>query len=90
MYQKLSKLWAGLLFLFIAIFLPFYIPQTGYLYIGTEKYYFFFYGMCILILPVVFHLCHCQKTTGNIYLQTDRYFRTMLCIVRYDILFVFH
>ena len=48
MYKKLSKLWAGLLFAFIALLLPLYIPKNGYLYIGTEKFYFFFCGMCIL------------------------------------------
>ena len=74
MYQKLSKLWAGLLFLFIAIFLPFYIPQTGYLYIGTEKYYFFFYGMCILILPgILFFIYAIVKKRPEIFIfrQTD-------------------
>lgn len=51
MYTKLSKLWAGLMFIFIAVFLPLYIPLSGYSFIGTEKYYFFLYGM------VVFSIC---------------------------------
>ena len=50
MYQKLSKLWAGLLFVFNALLLPLYIPKSGYSYIGTEKFYFFFFGMFILIV----------------------------------------
>lgn len=50
MYQKLSKLWAGLLFVFNALLLPLYIPKNGYLYIGTDKFHFFFCGMCILTL----------------------------------------
>ena len=48
MYKKISKLWAGLLFAFIALLLPLYIPKNGYLYIGTEKFYFFLCGMCVL------------------------------------------
>lgn len=51
MYKKLSRLWAGLMFVFIALLLPLYIPINGYSFIGTEKYYFFLYGM------VAFAIC---------------------------------
>ena len=50
MYQKLTKIWAGLLFCFIALLLPLYIPKNGYYDIGEEKFKFFLCGMSILTL----------------------------------------
>ena len=50
MYQKLAKTWAGLLFGFIALLLPLYIPKNGYYDIGEEKFKFFLCGMSILTL----------------------------------------
>lgn len=49
MHKKLSTLWAELMFVFIALLLPLYIPSDGYSYIGTEKFRFFLYGMCFFV-----------------------------------------
>lgn len=45
MYKKLSTLWAGLMFVSIALLLPLYIPLRGYSYMGTDKFRFFLCGM---------------------------------------------
>lgn len=74
MYKKLSKLWAGLLFAFIALLLPLYIPKNGYLYIGTEKFYFFFCGMCFLSflgIPIFFYALSKRKLQIFHFSRTD-------------------
>ena len=74
MYQKLSKLWAGLLFVFIALLLPLYIPENGYLYIGTDKCYFFFCGMCIFIvtgIPLFIYAIAKKKSQMFRFSKTD-------------------
>lgn len=58
MYKKLSTLWAMALFLFVALLLPLYIPKSGYSYIGTEKYNFFFYGIIPFLITSVFFLIY--------------------------------
>ena len=76
MYQKLSKLWAGLLFVFNALLLPLYIPKNGYLNIGTDKYYFFFSGMCILCalgIPLLIYAIAKKKSQILHFSKTDIY-----------------
>lgn len=48
MKKKLFSLWAIILFVFITIALPYYVPKDGYSFIGTNKCIFFFYGMLLL------------------------------------------
>ena len=50
MFKKLSTTWADLLFVFIALLLPLYLPKDGYSYIGTDKFHFFLYGMVVFSL----------------------------------------
>lgn len=53
MQKKLSTLWAMALFSFVVLLLPLYIPKSGYSFIGTEKYYFFLYGMVFFVFTLV-------------------------------------
>lgn len=88
MYQKLTKLWAGILFVFIALLLPLYVPENGYLYMGTDKFYFFFVGMCIIcVLGIPLFIYDAAKKK----LQVFRFSKTdifalcfaLFCLVSY-------
>lgn len=67
MYKKLSTLWAGLMFVFIALLLPLYIPPRGYSYMGTDKFYFFLYGMAVFTICgiLLFIYSAAQKKIGK-------------------------
>ncbi len=57
MQKKLFSLWAIILFVFITIALPCYVPEDGYSFIGTNKCIFFFYGMLLLLgLYILLHI----------------------------------
>ena len=60
---KFSKCWAVVLFVFITILLPFYIPNEGYSQIGEDKFLFFLYGMaCFILTGIVLALFNFRES----------------------------
>lgn len=88
MYKKLSTLWAVLMFVFIALLLPLYIPLSGYSYIGTEKFYFFLYGMIAFATSGILLLLYSvtiEKSALFRFSITDRFalFFAFSCLISY-------
>lgn len=88
MYQKLTKIWAGLMFIFIALLLPLYLPKNGYYYIGEAKFTFFLCGMSILTLAgtLLFLLYFFQKKKEKFYFNSIDFFVMLFafsCLVSY-------
>ena len=93
MYQKLAKTWAGLLFGFIALLLPLYIPKNGYYDIGEEKFKFFLCGMSILTLVgmLLFLLSFFQKKKTRFHLNSIDVFAILFaCFCSVSFLFFGH
>ena len=93
MYQKLAKTWAGLLFGFIALLLPLYIPKNGYYDIGEEKFKFFLCGMSILTLVgmLLFLLSFFQKKKTRFHLNSIDVFAILFaCFCSVSFLFSGH